>query len=99
MSERGKLLLDELERSELTRDEPMPAGIGQRKNKAAVYSVRLDPATIEDIEETTKAFGVPPSALVRGFILEGLSQQRRETIQSVLDRVMTDVRKLNALVS
>lgn len=65
------------EESESTRDEPYPAGTrATRPNRSAVYSIRLTPQEQERVREVAEARHLPPSTLVRAWILEALEQER-----------------------
>ncbi len=96
-ADRDKLILAEIEQSELTRDDPI-AETPTRRN-AVPYSLRLAPETITQVEEVASRLGVPASALVRGFILDGLATTERQTVASMVDQLAAQVQQLRAAVS
>ena len=95
--ERDKLILAEIAQSELTRDEPMTEAPTRRR--AVPYSVRLAPDTVAEIDEVAARLGVPASALVRGFILDGLATTKRETVSSMINQLASQVQRLRAALS
>ncbi|MDQ1733485.1 MAG: hypothetical protein QOK10_3644 [Pseudonocardiales bacterium] len=102
MSARDKLVIEEIEQSELTRDQPMPEGsVGVRKNRAAstMYSLRLPQETVAELEALAGQLDVPTSALVRGFVLDGLAAQKRTTVNALVDKLQMDVRQLKRMIS
>jgi hypothetical protein len=54
--------------------------------------------TIEEIERLAKELDLPASALVRGFVLEGLAAQRRDSVSALIDRLGADLARLRRLV-
>jgi hypothetical protein len=58
--------------AEATRDDPLPAGIGQRPNhsRSTVYSVRLTPDEVAAVQAAAERAGLPASTLVRSWIVE-----------------------------
>jgi hypothetical protein len=71
-------LADQLRReSEQTKDDPYPAGTtGHRPNRQKVYSVRLSAEEQAEVQRVATAKHLPPSTLVRSWILERLDQER-----------------------
>lgn len=104
MTDRAKLVRDEIEQSERTRDAVPPSGVrGVRKNRAAssVYSLRLPNRVIAQLNDLADELDVPVSALIRGFIADGLSDRkggRRVEMSHVLAQLDRDVSELHRLV-
>jgi hypothetical protein len=96
MTERDQLIHDEIEDSERTRDMPPPEGSrGLRKNREAsvVYSLRLSSDLIAELNQLSKQLDVPVSALIRGFVMDGLAAHHDGDgdLRSALDRLEHDV--------
>lgn len=92
MTDHAQLIREEIEQSELTR-EAAPAGRGVRKNREAssVYSLRLPEAIIAQLSEVADELDVPVSALIRGFILDGLAAREGGDLRSALDKLERDL--------
>jgi uncharacterized UPF0146 family protein len=71
---REKLLREELEHSELVRDGLLPPGLGKRRGRAVVYSIRLPADAMDRLNALAEEVDVPASALARGFVLAGLAK-------------------------
>ena len=73
-------LVEKLRReSEQTKDDPYPEGAkGTRPNRARskVYSVRLSAEEEAEVQRVAEARHLPPSTLVRSWILERLDRER-----------------------
>ena len=63
------------EESEHTRDEPYPDITPTRPNMSRVYSIRLSPEEQTRVEKAARDKHLPPSTLVRAWILERLEQE------------------------
>jgi hypothetical protein len=64
--------------SERTKDEPYPAGATYtrpNRDRSRVYSVRLSQAEYEAVQRVADAVHLPPSTLVRSWILARLEQE------------------------
>jgi len=92
MTDHAQLIREEIEQSELTR-EVAPAGRAVRKNREAssVYSLRLPEAIIAQLSEVADELDVPVSALIRGFILDGLAAREGGDLRSALDKLERDL--------
>ncbi|MEO6700227.1 MAG: hypothetical protein ABI140_02820 [Jatrophihabitantaceae bacterium] len=67
------------EESERTKDDPYPIDaryIRPNRDRSRVYSVRLSEAEYEEVQRVANAAHLPPSALVRSWILARLEQER-----------------------
>jgi hypothetical protein len=63
--------------SEQTKDEDYPAGTtGRRPNRQKVYSVRLSADEEAEVQRVAADRHLPPSTLVRSWILERLDKER-----------------------
>ena len=65
--------------SEATKDDPYPDGtVGERpnRNRSQVYSVRLSAEEQEELRKLADSKHLPPSTLVRSWILERLEQEK-----------------------
>ncbi|MGI8537178.1 MAG: hypothetical protein ACR2K2_11930 [Mycobacteriales bacterium] len=86
--------------AEDTNDQPMPAGfLPTKPNKSVTVSTRLTPKDLADIEALAERLDIPLSALLRGWILTGLSATANETVTSALDRLSADVQRLRELLA
>jgi len=72
-----KLAADLRVESEQTKDQPYPDPPGgSRPNRQKVYSVRLSEQEEAEVQRVAAAKHLPPSTLVRSWILERLDQER-----------------------
>lgn len=63
--------------SEKTKDTAYPEGArGSRSNRTKVYSVRLSDEEEDQIQKLAESKHLPPSTLVRSWILERLDLER-----------------------
>jgi hypothetical protein len=92
MTDHAKLVHEEIEQSELTRDIA-PSGRGVRRNREAssVYSLRLPETVIAQLNQVADELDVPVSALIRGFILDGLAAREGGDLRSALDKLERDL--------
>lgn len=64
------------EESERTKDEPYPPDAKPtRPNRSRVYSVRLSPDEQVRVQQLAEEKHLPPSTLVRSWILDRLEQE------------------------
>ena len=71
------LAADLRQESEETKDASYPErAIGTRPNRQKVYSVRLSEQEEAEVQRVAAAKHLPPSTLVRSWILERLDQER-----------------------
>ncbi|MBC7549986.1 MAG: hypothetical protein H7269_03645 [Cellulomonas sp.] len=92
MTDHTRLVREEIEQSERTRDVA-PSGREVRKSREAssVYSLRLPEAVIAQLNEVADTLDVPVSALIRGFILDGLAAREGGDVRSALDKLERDL--------
>ncbi|CCG05409.1 hypothetical protein [Blastococcus saxobsidens] len=94
-----KVAVDERNASELTRGEDLPAaGVRRNRNRAQVFSVRLDPNDIAAIETIARRMDVPVSTLVRGWILRGMVEHDNGSLSNIVERLQVDVKRLGELL-
>ena len=99
-TELDKLIKDEIEQSERTRDHPLDGAQATRPGREAarVYSVRLTTEVVDELERLGKDLDVPTSALIRGFIAQGLTESRHSNVSALLDKLEGDLVRLRGLV-
>lgn len=86
--------------SETSRDIPLPKHAhGQRRGRSVVQSVRLPEADYADIERLANELDVPISALIRGWILAGLADDRGTSLRSAIERLAKDADRLRRLAA
>lgn len=88
--------------SEATRDEPYPPDTtGERpgRSRSVVQSVRLPADEFAEIEELARAADVPVSALIRGWVLAGLAEDRDATLADAVERLAADVDRVRRLAT
>lgn len=75
----ARLIDEEAEHAEHTRDDPYPPGaVAERRNRArsTVYSVRLGDDEVAEIHRLAQSAGVPASTLVRTWITQRIAAAR-----------------------
>src|SRR5438045_9593692 len=78
-AELERLLAEETEASERTRDEPLSGRAARKRpTQSVVYSIRLTPEQTEEIQRIAEAAGMPAAGLVRGGVLHGRGDVREE---------------------
>lgn len=86
--------------SEATKDTPLPENArGQRRGRSVVQSVRLPEHEFADIERLAGELDVPVSALIRGWVLAGLANERSISLRSAIDRLAGDADRLRRLAA
>ncbi len=86
--------------SETACDTPLPAEAkGQRRGHSVVRSVRLPEAEFTEIERIAGEYGVPVSALIRGWILTGLADERSTSLRDAIERIAGDADRLRRLAA
>jgi hypothetical protein len=92
----ARLIDDEAEHAETTRQDPYPPGtIAERRNRArsSVYSVRLNDDEIAEIHRLAHSANVPASTLVRSWITQHITNTRPTTTidPALRDAIRTEV--------
>lgn len=86
--------------SEATRDDPLPEHVkGERKGRSVVQSVRLPVEAFATIEEIAERAGVPVSALIRGWVLQGLATEEGTSLRDGIERLAADADRLRRLAA
>ena len=76
-----------------------PGAVFARPNKSVTVATRLSPEDLADIERLAARLDVPPSSLIRGWILSGLNAHKDEAVQSTIEKISADVQRLRELVA
>ena len=85
---------------DVTAGQAMPPGaVFTRPNKSVTVATRISPEDLTEIERLAARLDVPPSSLIRGWILSGLNAHKDETVQSMIERLSADVQRLRELVA
>jgi hypothetical protein len=101
MTDREKLIRNEIEQSEQTRETAPPPGTsGVRKNREAssVYSLRLPDDVVTELSAVAAELDVPVSAVIRGFIEDGLEDRRGGDLRSAFARLERDLIEVRSKV-
>lgn len=86
--------------SEKTADAPMPVNATPtRPNKSVPVAVRLSREDVAAINDLSTAMGIPVSALLRGWIHQGLAARDENTLDAAIDRISADVQRLREFVA
>jgi hypothetical protein len=100
MSDRMKVAEQIASEADTTADQPMPPeAVFTRPNKSFTVATRLSPEDLAEIERLAGRVDVPPSSLIRGWILSGLNAHSDETVQSTIEKITADVQRLRELVA
>jgi hypothetical protein len=86
--------------ADATADQPMPPGsVFTRPSKSVTVAARVSPEDLAEVEGLAARLDVPPSSLIRGWILSGLNAHKNETVQSTIEKISADVQRLRELVA
>ena len=84
--------------SEGAKDLPLPEdAVGERRGRSVVRSVRLPETEYEEIEELAQKLDVPVSALMRGWVLQGLAEERGLSLRGAIERVLGETDRLRRI--
>ncbi len=91
-----QLVNEETAASELARDVPVSdKAVRKSRTKSVIYSVRLTPEQIDEIQHVADAADVPASALVRDWVLQGLDNEKKiSDVDAIMDALAKDVNQL-----
>jgi hypothetical protein len=105
-AELRRLLDEEAEHAEATKDDPIPPSALARatrpnRGRSVMFSLRLNPDELAAVQALAEDQGVPASTLVRGWIVRQLAAEHAGAADTaaMLDRLETDVRVLRKLVA
>lgn len=94
-SELERLIAEETEASELTRNEPpSERATRKRRTRSVVYSIRLTPEQTDQIKQLADKAGVPVAILVRGWVLQGLAAEQENSVEGTVEAISRDVERL-----
>lgn len=94
-AELERLIAQETEASERTRDEPLSArAVRKKPARSVVYSIRLTPEQTGEIQRIADVAGIPAAGLVRGWVLQGLAAEREESVEQTVEALSRDVARL-----
>ncbi len=86
--------------SEATLDEPLPTHVkGERRGRSVVQSVRLPAEEFGEIEDLAARADVPVSALIRGWVLQGLAAERGTSLRDAIERLAAEADRLRRLAN
>lgn len=93
-AERDAMIAAEIADSERTHGDPMDA-TAMRPNRSVVFTLRLNPDELKAITDVAEASDLPPSTLVRTWILERIKHSHPEKdLRSIVhDEVVAAVRE------
>lgn len=96
-----ELVAEETAASEASRDQPLSdRAARKRQSRSVVYSVRLTPEQTKEIQRVADEAGIPASALVRDWVVEGLAAESGTgTLDSLVDALSRDVDKIRRRVA
>jgi hypothetical protein len=90
------------EQAEVAKDQGGDAlvGKGVRRNagKAQMMSFRIAADESKEITRIAEELGVPVSALVRGWVTEGLARHHGASLPDTVERLAAEVERLRALL-
>lgn len=85
--------------ADATAGQPMPEStVWTKPCRTVTVATRVSPEHLAEIEELAGQLNVPVAALLRGWILAGLSARKGETVQTAIERLSADVQRLRELV-
>lgn len=93
-SDLEKLLDEETEQAERTRDDPMTHGVRRGPTRTEVYSLRMTPEEVAEIQRIADEAGVPASGLVRDWVRQGLAAERGDSVSSAVAALERDMDRL-----
>ncbi len=86
--------------SEATQNQPLPEHVkGERRGRSVVQSVRLPAGKFAEIEEIAERAGVPVSAVIRGWVLQGLATEQGTSLRDGIERLAADADRLRRLAA
>lgn len=84
--------------SDAVKDLPLPDdAVGEPRGRSVVRSVRLPEAEYAEIEQLAQQLDVPVSALMRGWVLQGLAEERDLSLRGAIERVLGEADRLRRI--
>ena len=84
--------------SEASKDLPLSKNaVGEQRGRSVVKSVRLPEAEYEEIEQLAQKLDVPVSALIRGWVLQGLAEEQGLSLRGAIERVAGEADRLRRI--
>lgn len=84
--------------SDATKDLPLPDdAVGERRGRSVVRSVRLPETEYAEIEQLAQQLDVPVSVLMRGWMLQGLAEERDLSLRGAIERVLGEADRLRRI--
>jgi hypothetical protein len=99
--ERDRLIRAEIEQSEQTIGDETPLLGGTRPNRtrSTVYSVRFTADEVARIEAVARQRELPPSTLVRSWVLRAMNDTAQPNPDTLLGRIESDAHALRELLT
>lgn len=101
MNEFERLLRDEIEQSERTKDDDLPsdAHVDRPGRPGSVMkSVRIELEVADELDRLAKDRDAPVSTVIRGFIVQGLAATRETSMTRSLDKIDAQVRAMRGII-
>ncbi|GEK79714.1 hypothetical protein [Agrococcus baldri] len=88
----------EIEADTVDYRDTLPEGVWTRPNtdRPQMLSLRVPGETLESLQALASSDGVPVSALVRGFILDGLASRGNDDLRQAVERLERDLALVKA---
>ncbi|MGH3320099.1 MAG: hypothetical protein ACRDN9_07945 [Streptosporangiaceae bacterium] len=94
-----RLIDEETEASERTRGEPLSDRAKRRRpTRTEVYSVRLTPEEVAEIQRIADDAEIPASGLVRDWVRQGLAAERDGSVADLVEALSHSVERLKRQV-
>jgi hypothetical protein len=91
----------EIEHYDTIAGKSAPAGAaGVQKNRArsVVYSLRLNPEDIAELERVAAELDVPAASLARGYVLDGLAEHRVDDPARMIDKIQSELGVVHSML-
>lgn len=86
--------------SEASIGIPLPDDIrGHHRGRSVVQSVRLPEDDFADIQQIAAQHDIPVSALIRGWVLAGLADERGTSLAGAIEKLAGDADRLRRLAT
>jgi hypothetical protein len=86
--------------SDASIDTALPAAVhGQHRGRSVVQSVRLPEDDFADIQKIAAQHDIPVGALIRGWVLAGLADERGTSLAGAIEKLAGDADRLRRLAA